>query len=229
MPNSTYMPHDDSGRAELLEHLTAALPKYSQLLEISEPDLLSLKNDATGFRYILNTLYNTHSYAQQWTNYKNIIRDGGSGSTGWPLPPKQEETVPAAVSAGVMPRLSGLAARIKAHKNYTTAIGQDLWLIGASHIVDPSTWKPALSSQYQVGHPVIVWTKANASALEIWVDRNDGNGFVLLNIHTEPNTTDTAPLPVPGNTAIWKYKALYRLHDEQVGHWSDVINVIVGG
>ena len=27
MPNTTYMPHDDSGKAELLDHLIATLPK----------------------------------------------------------------------------------------------------------------------------------------------------------------------------------------------------------
>ncbi|MFZ4700565.1 MAG: hypothetical protein ACOYMG_11005 [Candidatus Methylumidiphilus sp.] len=27
---------------------------------------------------------------------------------------------------------------------------------------------------------------------------------------------------------IWNYKAIYRLHDEQVGQWSDVVSVTVG-
>ena len=70
--------------------------------------------------------------------------------------------------------------------------------------------------------------KDNASALEIWVDRTDGSNFVLLAINTEPNTTDTTPLPPAGSSAVWKYKAIYRLHDEPVGQWSDVISVAVG-
>lgn len=40
---------------------------------------------------------------------------------------------------------------------------------------------------------------------------------------------DTAPLPAPGASAVWKYKAIYRLRDEQVGHWSDVASVSVMG
>jgi len=28
---------------------------------------------------------------------------------------------------------------------------------------------------------------------------------------------------------VWKYKAIYRYHDEQVGEWSDVLSVVVGG
>ncbi|MCX7110112.1 MAG: hypothetical protein NTX45_08280 [Proteobacteria bacterium] len=79
------------------------------------------------------------------------------------------------------------------------------------------------------GEKKILWTKGKASAIEIWVDRNDGNGFVFLIINTEPNTTDTTPLPAPGTSAVWNYKAIYRLHDEQVGQWSDVVSVTVGG
>jgi len=60
------------------------------------------------------------------------------------------------------------------------------------------------------------------------VDRNDGNGFVFLVINTEPNTT-TLPAPAPGTDAVWNYKAIYRFHDEQVGQWSDVVSVTVGG
>lgn len=57
-------------------------------------------------------------------------------------------------------------------------------------------------------------------ALEIHVDR--GPGFAFL-------TLDTAPLPAPGASAVWKYKALYRLRDEQVGQWSDIASVSVMG
>jgi hypothetical protein len=65
------------------------------------------------------------------------------------------------------------------------------------------------------------------------VDRNDVNGFVFMTIHTEPNSPDPdpapAPLPPPGTSMVWRYKAIYRFHDEQVGEWSDVLSVMVGG
>lgn len=229
MPTSSYMPSDDGGKAELLEHLAVILPKYAELLNISADDLNSLKADAVSFRYTLNSLYQSQSNSQHWTAFKNQQRDGGSGNGEWPLPFKLEEPVPPAVSPGIISRLSTLVASIKAHKNYTSAIGQDLWLIGVSKVLDPNSWKPVLSSQIKAGHPVIVWVKGKAGVLEIWVDRSDGKDFVFLNIHTEPNTTDTAPLPLAGTSAIWKYKAIYRLHDEQVGHWSDVMAVTISG
>ena len=104
-----------------------------------------------------------------------------------------------------------------------------LQIIGSAYIIDPSTWKPVLSILMQAGHPTVAWAKGKVSALELWVDRNDGNGFVFLTINTEPNTADSAPLPPPGTSVLWKYKAIYRYHDEQVGEWSDVISIVVGG
>jgi hypothetical protein len=52
------------------------------------------------------------------------------------------------VSPGIMPRLSALIARIKASKNYTEAIGKDLWIVGSKKIIDPSVWKAALAIKF---------------------------------------------------------------------------------
>ena len=46
---------------------------------------------------------------------------------------------------------------------------------------------------------------------------------------TVPDYLDTAPLPAPGQTALWKYKAIYRLNDEQVGLWSNEVSLAVRG
>jgi len=229
MSTTTFMPTTDSGKADLLNHLTTALPPYANLLNISGEDLNLLNADCTSFRYTLQSANDMQAYSQNWTAYKNQLRDGTSGSAIWPMSPAVAQPIPSAVSPGVVPRLSALVAQIKANKNFTDAIGKDLWLIGATQIIDPSTWKPILSIQNQAGHPIICWTKGHAAAIEIWVDRGDGNSFIHLAINTEPNTTDKCPIPVTGNSQVWKYKAIFLLHDEQVGQWSDVISVSVGG
>jgi hypothetical protein len=40
---------------------------------------------------------------------------------------------------------------------------------------------------------------------------------------------DSAPLPPPGTVALWKYPAIYRIRDNQVGQWSKVLEVSVKG
>ena len=61
---------------------------------------------------------------------------------------------------------------------------------------------------------------------DLWADRGDDKGFHFHTITTDPNYTD--PTAGPATVALWKYKAIYRLRDEQVGNWSDVISVAVG-
>ncbi len=210
MTTTTFMPSSDSGKAELLAHLNTTLPKYAALLDVNDPELGILNDDAIAFQHSFNTLHELKGFTRNWTAYRNMQRDGGSGSFDWPPLSAPDESVPPAVSFGIIPRLSALAARLKTHRNYTTAIGQDLWLVSATHISDSDTWKPVLSIQSKVGHPVVAWTKGKANALEVWVDRGDGKDFSFLTINTEPNTTDTFLTPVSGTTAIWKYNSMFK-------------------
>jgi hypothetical protein len=51
--------------------------------------------------------------------------------------------------------------------------------------------------------------------------------FAYLAIDTVPDYLDSIPLPAPGAGDVWRYKAIYRLHDEQVGQWSDTASISV--
>ena len=72
------------------------------------------------------------------------------------------------------------------------------------------------------------WTKGGFDALEIWVDRGTGTFSYLAN-DTVPDYLDTAPLPAAGQSATWRYRAIYRLGDERVGQWSNVAVIAVMG
>jgi len=224
MATAAYMPNDDMGKVELMEHLAANLPAYAPDFNISAETLESHNADTKAFRYSLTMQHQVQSDAHNWTAHKNQLRDGGSGSAGWPVLTRGDEAPPPFVNPGVIRRLSTLVAGIKAHRSYTEAIGQHLRLIGPEILLEPDTWKPVLKSRFSAGSPVICWTKGQAGSIEIWADR--GNGFALFSVNTEPDTIDTTPLPDTGTN--WKYKAIYRLHDVPVGQWSDVMNVAVG-
>ena len=62
---------------------------------------------------------------------------------------------------------------------------------------------------------------------EIQVDRADGKGWVVLTFDTTPDYLDTTPLPAA--LTKWKYRAIYRVDDHQVGQWSAEASVSVGG
>ena len=75
----------------------------------------------------------------------------------------------------------------------------------------------------------IQWVKQGLDALELWVDRGDGKGFVFLAIDTIVPYVDTAALPAAGQSALWKYKGIYLQADERVGQWSDIVSLAVNG
>ena len=226
MPKNYYLPYDDGGRAALLEHLAAHLPLYAKALELSEKDIEQLKADATAFRFILLNLEDAQASAKHWTAYKNLQRDGGDGDTAYPAAAGLRSPVPT-VPHGIIPRLIGLVGRVKSARQYTDGIGQELHIVGTEQIDESDRTKPALEIATRAGHPQILWSKGEADALEVWVDRNDDKGFNLFTIASATRIPDNTPLPADG--ATWKYKAIYRVKDEQIGDWSAVYSIAVGG
>lgn len=158
----------------------------------------------------------------------NKLTRNGDGASMGPLPiaPVLDDP-PDAVAPGIFIRVPALAARIKKHPGYTESIGQALDIIGAEQTVDTANAKPVLKIDLRAGHPHLKWKKGAFDGVEIWVDRGDGKGFVYLATVTGPEYLDNAPLPASDQTALWKYKGIYRLHDQRVGEWSDVVEIVV--
>lgn len=221
-----YMPKDDVGKARLLEHLAKHLPVHATALGLTENDLNEVKADAAAFAYTLSALETVQSNGKLWTAFKNQQRDGGSGGTAYPNLTNLPAPVPA-VPLGIIPRLSNLVARIKAARGYSEAIGKDLNIVGTVQVMEIDEVKPIIEITTRGGHPIIQWSKGDADALEIWVDRNDDRGFGLFTIANSPRITDTTP--VPATPVQWKYKAIYRLKDDRIGDWSTITPVAVGG
>lgn len=173
--------------------------------------------------WTLGMLLGVRTSAQQWTTFKNILRDGPVSET--PNPPALPElgTVPA-LPPGIVPRLLDLVNRIKAAPKYTEAIGEDPGIVGPETLSDILSVKPILTIRFVAGHPEIVWKKQGLTSLEIQVDR--GTGWTFLPMDTVPNYLDTAP--IPPTPAVWRYKAVYRLNDNAVGQWSDIATITVG-
>lgn len=225
MPKSYYLPSDDAGRLGWIVNYAAKLPSYFAVLGLSQADVDSAAADAAFWAYCLKSQQQQAAYAQQWTTYKNAARDGGDASLGLAPVAPNLGVAPAAVAPGIFPRAKAMVARIRVAPGYTDAIGQALQIIGADNPVDPTTLKPVLYVNLTAGQVVVGWYKQGMDALEIWVDRGDGKGFVFLAIDSIPDYTDTQALPA--TAAVWKYKGIYIQSDQRVGSWSDVVSIPV--
>jgi hypothetical protein len=157
----------------------------------------------------------------------------GTGSTAQVLttftaPELPDGTV--AVKPGALDRIFALVADIKVSDGYTEVIGKDLGIVGAEQgAPDMATLQADITAKIAGNIVEIGWGWQGHSAfldmLEIQVDR--GQGWVHLASDTTPGYNDTTPFPA--TLTRWKYRAIFRVDDAQVGVWSQVVEVAVGG
>jgi hypothetical protein len=234
MAKSDYMPNDDGGKATLFVRFRDNIGQYLAALGIpaADPDIVQQAADATRFRAIVDFCGNVQNAAQGWTAEKNYERDGGNTAPAGQTVPALPPGFPPAVPPGIVTRFRALVQRIKAANGYTVPMGQALGLEGAAQTGPDMALIQAILTLTLQGNAVLVgWGWQGFSAfldmLEIQVDRGDGKGFVFLTYDTTPNYTDTFPLPA--TPTKWKYRAIYRVGDAQVGVWSNEVSITVGG
>lgn len=211
------------------ETIATNLPNYAAALGLPATDVAGNASDAVYMRYAYTQYDRYGKVAQNWTSWKNLVRDGGEGaSSSAPAHPAAPASIPTAVAPGIVPRLRALIRRIKASSAYSVAIGKALGIEGAEEAApDLEALQPELEAAVAGDKVRIGWTRGAADALEIHVDRGDGKGFVFLAVDSVPDYFDTTPFPA--QSAVWKYKAMYRKDDERIGQWSAVVSVGLGG
>jgi hypothetical protein len=228
MPTLHYLPPKDQDRVAWLNNFAAKLPAYKTTFGLSDADLAGVAADAVMWEWMVGWCEAMRTRAQNITAFKNQLRDGPEGAVALPPGAPDFRAAPPSVAPDVFGRIGRLVQTIKNHRAYTEASGRDLVIVSTATAEDPSVAKPLLGlSLADAGHVRVGWTKRGMDALRIEVDR--GKGWEFLAIDTMPDYTDTAPLPPPGQSAVWKYRAIYLLDDQPVGQWSDPVSMAVMG
>jgi len=217
-----YYPHRDSERVLWHNTFSSKLATYATQLDLTTTDVNGAKADALYLAYIIGFLESVLTYKQQLTAFKNILLNGINLGA---LPALVSGTAPAAVNAGIQKRTRSMVQRIKNHRNYTEAIGNDLGIIGSELSIDPDQLKPVLKITLDVGKPHIKWEKQNADSIHLYADHNDGRGYVFVANITRREYLDI--IQTPAQPTVWKYKAIFVLNDEEVGLFSDEVKVTV--
>ena len=230
MSNSNnYLPSGDNDRVTWLNNFYGKLPGYAPTLGITATEVTSVADDTAMFTYTVNISNVYKQTAQNMVAYKSLLKHQqlSTGPLGAipglpPIPP-----APTAVPAGVFDRIAKLVARIKSSANYTNSIGQDLDIIAAPIVVTTATMQPTLRVSLDAGRPHIKWPKGNADALDLYVDREDTAGYILLGRFISPEYIDTYNLPSTMPLAQWDYKAIYVIGNNPVGLYSPAESIIV--
>jgi len=227
MPKQFYLPSSDDAKAIWLNNFASKLSNHAATLGISNDVITSVQNDANMYNYMINLVNFFKAGLSERVGYKDIIKKGPEGSAIGPVPIFNQAPPPDTVPSGVFIRVRRLVQNIKSNNNYNDSIGGDLAIIGAEQEERNTEMKPSLKIKMSAGKPEILWKKGKADSIDLYVDRGDGNSFVYLVNDTNPNYTDNSVLPNGSEVKEWKYKGIYRIKDEQVGHFSDEISVLV--
>lgn len=228
-----YLPRGEAEKLGWLKNFANKLGTYATKYNITAAEVTDMQNSALFYDYWFTYTSQYSEYNKKLTQYKYELREGiAAGATASLVPvPPTFAAAPAAVAPGIFVRATSLAGIIKKRVNYTEADGEDLGIEGTEDNISlaqtEAITKPTISVRLiQGGKPEVVWTKGNFDGIDIYVDRGN-NQFVFLATDSFPNYVDNAPLPTTG-AALWKYKAIYKLGDDPIGQYSDVVSVAVG-
>ncbi len=233
MKRQDYYPSRISDQAAWLENLRNKIAAYILLLGASPTKVNGIVLDCRWVVYLLlSYLPATKAWASACVQAVTQAQTGPGGPLTLPL------FVPPELPDGVVPRDEGALNRvfdfvseIKEVDACGPAVCADLRIIGPEQTgPDFATFRPDLNATATPAGVVLGWGWQGFSKfldqLEINVDRLDGKGWQILTFDTTPNYTDTHP--TPATLTQWKYRAIFRLNDLQVGLWSETVSVVVG-
>ncbi|MFA6561264.1 MAG: hypothetical protein WCV00_05095 [Verrucomicrobiia bacterium] len=235
MKRQLYYPYRIANQIVWLENERNKLASYATALGLTTEQVTAAIADCRWLIYILQSwLPAARTWSLACTDAATMAQSG-DGSALMALPvftPPTPPTGVVAVNTGALNRVFALVQLMKDSGGYTEAIGSDLGLVGAEQTApDFTTLAPALKLTRAATGINVGWNWGGYAAfldmIEIHVDRGDGKGFDFLANDTTPGYLDTTPQP--STPAKWKYRAIYRLDDQQVGLWSDEKSITVGG
>lgn len=226
--NAKFIPSSDADKVVWLNNFTTKMGLYASSLGVTTAELTSLQKDNAFFQYIISVMEVYRQNVLNMAGYKNMLKKavGQQHIGAMPVLPTLP-AAPPAVPEGIFDRVSKLVTRIKASLNYTDNIGSDLGVISPVETIDVATMQPDIKINLEVGKPHLKWKKGYADALDLYVDRNDGAGFVLIGRLTRNEYLDVVSLPSSKVFDEWQYKGIYVIADTPVGLYSKITSVDV--
>ncbi len=226
MKRQDYWPRNDAARVLFLQNIVTKMANYLTALQITGAEQSFINLAAAVAQSVCMYQDQSKKFTKDWSALKKSMFDGDPNEAA-PVWPKWNgpATAPVGLTIGIETKIREIVRRWKSAPGYTLPIGLDLGIVGEELNINPAIQKPELEVRMNGGRPEIDWNKQHMEALELEVDR--GAGSQLLTIVTSGSTVDEHPLPAPGQSAVWTYRAIYRLNNQRVGLWSDPVQIAV--
>ena len=242
MKHNSFYPTNVPEQIIWLTNFFNKLIGHASALGVSQPVCASAVADARWLIYLLGTyLPAQRNWSKSVTDFIKAAQTG-TGDAVMTLPAFVPPPLPVAdstpgglpavvpVKPGALTRLFSLIQVMQEAPGYVDSIATDLGTVGTEVTApDLATIQPVFKVKIIGGQVFIDWgwdgNGAFLDLIQIQVDR--GQGWIDLAYDTTPGYTDTHAFPATLTT--WKYRAIYRVGDAQVGLWSAEVGIAVGG
>jgi hypothetical protein len=115
---------------------------------------------------------------------------------------------------------------MKTGPTYKPEDGISFGIVGHEPSVDLKTSKPKLHGKdLGRGRVQLRYKKLTSHGVNVYSQRGDETEWKLLSRDTDPPAFDERPLLVEGKPELRRYRCRYVLHDEEIGEWSDVVEI----
>jgi len=195
------------------------------LASITAADVTQAAADAVTLENAVATVVAIRSDKKEYTQVKDLLLHGPTGTV---LPTAPTATAwPAyglGADAAIIARTRLVAGRCKADAGYTTAIGQDLGIVGTGDAASDAV--PTMTGSTLVGYQVeIKWAKAGHDAVQVQSQRASEAVWADLAVDTVSPYIDTRAPLVASTPEERRYRAAYMDDDAITSGWSDTLVV----
>ncbi len=216
------------------QNFARKVSEYATLLGIDAATVTQIANDAIFAAYILQIIEIFKNELAERVNFRELLYHGRDGDvltlTSMPTIP----TIPGSPTpiAGIVKRAAKLIKKIKLHANYTTAIGQDMGIIGSVLDEDYDNLKAVIKGITPDTDQVLInWVKNRMPGVIVYSNESIPEGISdnikwieigrAMRSPFEDTRKNKSSVP---ETRYYRIRCMY--NDKPVGLHSDIIKIV---
>ncbi|MCX7993403.1 MAG: hypothetical protein N2651_07010 [Fimbriimonadales bacterium] len=221
-----YLPKTLSGLIVWFANFATKIGGYASTFGLTPAEVTQVQTDRATLELVINGANIRRADAEEWTQFRDTVLFAPLGTPMPPMPtPGAVGSLPAGAMASIIPRTRALVQRIKAHPNYTRAIGEDLG-IEPPETTPPD--RPELKARSETQFRVrLTFVMRGMPMIEIQSRRGSEAQFTTIAYDTSSPYIDGREPLVAGQAEVREYRARYVDRDNQpIGDWSDVVSAV---
>lgn len=200
-----YLPHGDAEFLLWFTNLKNKIMMHGYNVGLSQEDMSEIDLEGETVKFAIQDANTKKEEAAKAVAYKNEVR------------------------TTFLNKLRKIISRIKAHRNYSDSLGQELGIIGSKSSFDPVKYKPKPKVAVSGGMVRIKFQKKGIDGVNVYCRRR---GEVEWQFRARDNNSpyeERIQLENPAVPEHWEYRLIGVIKDVEIGQPSDVVEVIFGG